>query len=85
MITYTVKHHVPGRIRVEVPALRSLSRRELEQLGLLLMPSPSGIRDVSVNPLTGSIVIQYEPQMINILEYIRSLVSNEKIKTIVEA
>jgi hypothetical protein len=84
MITFTVKHHVPGRIRVEVPILKTLSRNKLEQLGLSLMPSPSGIRDVSMNPMTGSVVIQYEPHMIDILEYMRSLVSNEKIRIIIE-
>lgn len=81
MIAYRVVHHVPGRIRVEVPSIKGLSLEELKRLSFV--PIPGGIKDIQANPVTGSIVIKYEPSGINILKYLKDMASNEEINRII--
>jgi hypothetical protein len=80
MIGYKVIHHVPGRIRIEIPAIKGLSMETLKQLSVI--PIPAGIRDVRPNPFTGTMVIIYEPENIDILEYIKSMASNPELQKI---
>lgn len=84
MIEYSVKHHVPGRIRVSVPGLKNLPADKLEKLASAVKPSPPGIQDVSANPVTGSLIVKYDPKSINILEYIKTIALDENIMAIVE-
>jgi len=52
-------HNVPGRIRVKIPILRNDEEKGLEiqtNLGML-----DGVEKISVNTVTGSIVVHYDP------------------------
>ena len=71
MIHYRIVHHVPGRIRIEVPSIKGLPLRKLERLSAI--PVPSGIEGVRPNPLTGSLLIKYDPEQINIVTYLQEM------------
>lgn len=77
MIAYKIAHHIPGRIRVEIPALKSLSFMELRKVAekFQAIPVPAGIREVRPNPLNMSLVIIYEPENIDIIRYINEMIS----------
>ena len=87
MLRFTIVHHIPGRIRIEVPILKCLSPADLLELSKLLgspeglgrLPTPSAIQDVRANPLTGSLVIRYDPKAIDILAYLTELASHEAL------
>ncbi len=71
MVIYRIKHHVPGRIKIEVPFIKGLSISALKELPPI--PIPAGIKDVRPNPLTGSVVITYEPKNIDIVKYLEDI------------
>lgn len=52
-------HHVPGRIRVKLPDLK----REPAEAGRVekIMGGLKGVTAVKVTPLTGSVVVHYDP------------------------
>jgi hypothetical protein len=77
MIAYKIAHHIPGRIRIEIPALKSLSFMELRNVAekLQAIPVPAGVREVRPNPLNMSLVIIYEPEDIDIIRYINEMIS----------
>ena len=77
MIQYRIVHHVPGRIRIEVPSMKGLSIKVLERLSN--MPIPCGIKDIRPNPLTGSLLIKYDPGRINIVTYLQAMASSGEI------
>ncbi len=77
MIDYKVVHHVPGRIRLQVPIIRKLSIATLKELSAL--PVPDGIKDIRANPVTGSLVITYDPALVNIENYVKEMVTNKAI------
>jgi hypothetical protein len=54
-------HHVPGRLRVRIPALRN-NPYEIENVSAIL--NIRGTYKIKANPLTGSLVITYNPDMI---------------------
>jgi hypothetical protein len=56
-----IVHHIPGRMRIKVPFLRG-SSTNLEQINLLLS-SIEGFKHVDVSPITGSVLLHYEPEM----------------------
>ncbi len=77
MISYHVVHHVSGRIRLKVPFLRKLAFVSLTGIpdhikNFSFISLPTGIKDIRPNPLTGSLVIEYEPDEVNIMEFIQS-------------
>jgi hypothetical protein len=80
MIKYRIVHHVPGRIRIEVPAIRELSFKALDKLSNI--PIPCGIKGIRPNPITGSLLIQYDPQRIDIMTYLKNISSREEMKCI---
>jgi Heavy metal associated domain 2 len=84
MIEYSIKHHVPGRIRLFIPQLRKLPVEKLQRLAAAVTPTPRGVQDVSANPITGSLVVKYDPKGVDILQYIKAIASDEKIRAIVE-
>ncbi|GEM_PF-656956 len=53
-----IVHHVPGRLRLKVPALKRNKRHAARAHACLA--AMEGIRELQVNHLTGSIVIHYE-------------------------
>ena len=79
MISYKVVHHVPGRIRLHVPVIKSLSVATLKLLAS--HPLPEGITDVSANPLTGSLVIKYDPARCDVLKCLNEMMTNTELIT----
>ncbi len=55
-----VHHHIPGRLRIRVPAAKG-EEELLRELSSAIARAP-GISEVEYNPVTGSILIQYSPQ-----------------------
>jgi hypothetical protein len=56
-------HEVPGRLRIKIPDLKRNheSARDVQ----VLLKSLPGIRSSSINTVTGSIVVHYNPELIN--------------------
>jgi hypothetical protein len=75
--SYKVLFHTKGYIRLEVPLLRKLSWSYLYDnlKNSSRFPLPSGVKNFHLNPLTGSMVITYEPD-INIIEYIKNMATD---------
>lgn len=82
MICYKVVHHVPGRIRLHVPVIRNFPVATLKRLASL--PVPEGITDVSANPLTGSLVIKYDPDRCDVLKYLKEMLANRELLTTID-
>ena len=55
-----VVHHIPGRMRLRMPFLKGFSASP-DQLKELILPLP-GIKQVKLNPITGSALISYEAE-----------------------
>jgi hypothetical protein len=55
-----VHHHIPGRLRIRVPAAKG-EEQVLRELSSAIAKAP-GISEVEYNPVTGSILIQYSRQ-----------------------
>ena len=76
-------HHVPGRLRVKINGLKhqEYQAKKIRNLFCGLY----GIDKSSVNTLTGSVVLYYDPsvfsmdQLLNILKYNNVMDSNERI------
>jgi len=85
MIAYTIKHQVPGRIRIEIPGLKKMAMEELKRLAdiVTLGWRIEGIRNFSANPVTGSVTINYDPSAVDITAYLNDMASDEKIKTLI--
>jgi hypothetical protein len=64
-----VHHHLPGRLRLRIPAAKG-EEGELRELSSAIARAP-GISQVEYNPITASILIQYS------LEYYKTLQSLE--------
>jgi len=56
-------HHVPGRLRIRIPALK----RNAEKARVLTkaLSHVSGIQSVEANLLTGSLLVHYDPCVSN--------------------
>jgi hypothetical protein len=81
MIAYKIIHHIPGRIRVEVPSLKELLMKDLKRSPVITFPS--GIKDIRINPLNYNIVISYDPENIDIMKYLKDLSSNKELQDII--
>jgi Heavy metal associated domain 2 len=66
----TVVHHIPGRLRVRLPRA-SRDPRVLAELREFVS-GLGGVRQVEINPVTGSILVHYHPES---REQIQSLIS----------
>ena len=55
-------HDVPGRLRVKIPMLKG--KAEMSEGVHDLFRYMAGIKSVSVNNLTGSVVFQYDPEVV---------------------
>ena len=53
-------HETPGRVRIKIPSIKGKPDRGQEALAVL--QSLRGIENATINHLTGSIVINYDPQ-----------------------
>ncbi len=56
-------HEVPGRLRIQIPALKRSPLRAQQVQDLL--EDLSGIKSTSVNTVTGSIIIHYDPDILH--------------------
>jgi len=81
MINYSVVHHVRGRIRVQVPIIKKLPVETLKKLAVI--PIPEGIKDVRANPVTGSVIITYDPDHVDIEGYLRKMMTDSEIVSII--
>jgi hypothetical protein len=75
MIPYAVTHHIPGRIRIQIPLLKKMKLTDLKRVAYRISTGgrPQGIRNISANPLTGRVTINYDPVSIDIMEYLRAM------------
>ncbi len=79
MIAYDIVHHIAGRIRLKVPLIRKLvfAKNVPDHIkDLSFISLPSGIKDVRANPFAGSLVITYEPDEVDVMEFIQSTVAS---------
>ena len=56
-----VTHHIPGRVRVKLPKAKG-NHAMLREIQQSIFPLP-GVKDVQVNPSTGSVVVHYDPEV----------------------
>jgi hypothetical protein len=86
MIAYTIKHHVPGRIRIEIPGLKKMTMEELKRLADVVTRvwRIEGIRDISANPVTGSMTIKYDPAVIDIMAYLSDMAADQEINNFIK-
>jgi hypothetical protein len=68
-MTYYV-HQVPGRLRVRIPEIRNNSYKAAEIETLLNL---YGVETVEINHLTGSVVVAYNPQLLDSTELLHIL------------
>ena len=54
-------HHVPGRLRVKIPGLKGDPERGRKAADLI--EAMDGIDTVKVTPLTGSVIVHYDPDL----------------------
>lgn len=85
-LDYKILYHKSGYIRLEIPSLRKLAwsmffTRFRKTLPFTLPPA---IKDFHVNPLKGSVVITYEPEKIDILDYIREMAADSIVQTMMK-
>lgn len=78
MVSFKVVHHIPGRIRIAVPAAKGLTRKDAESLSHIKLP-PS-VRNIRINPLNCNMIIEYDPKAIDIMAYLRQMASSKEIK-----
>jgi len=85
-LTYKIVYHKNGYIRLEVPLLKKLSWSFLFMTFKKTPPFPlhAAINDFHVNPLTGNLVINYDPDRIDILDYIQKMASDPTMKSLMK-
>jgi copper chaperone CopZ len=64
-------HNVPGRLRVKTPTLRSMAGEE--QRVSEFFDHLEGVERVTVNPLTGSVLVHYDPEILESEEILEVL------------
>ncbi len=66
-----------GYVRLEAPLVKKLSwdysYRNLKKSSAFM--SSCGIKDIHLNPFNGNIIIRYEPNNVDILDYIKEISS----------
>ena len=63
---YKVRHRLPGRIRLYIPALEKLPpswHHMAEPINELILLK-NGIKSVKIEPVSGGVVLNYTPEMI---------------------
>jgi copper chaperone CopZ len=56
-------HNVPGRLRVKIPTLKDRPTRIQAVENLLL--NLEGVEKIKTNPLTGSVIVNYDPDRLD--------------------
>ena len=67
-------HNVPGRMRVKIPFLKGRANRIKAVEDLL--SNLDGTEQIKTNPLTGSVVINYDPDLLDAQQIIQFLVDH---------
>ena len=76
MVDYKIVHQLPGRIKIHLPLIKGISVEKLKLLADRLFADfelPDGIKKVRPNPITGNVVIEYDPNKIDILVFLEEL------------
>ncbi|MFZ8830811.1 MAG: HMA2 domain-containing protein [Thermodesulfobacteriaceae bacterium] len=76
MVDYKIVHQIPGRIKIHLPLIKGVSVEKLKLLAERLFADfelPDGIKKVRPNPITGNIVIEYDPNKIDIFLFLEEL------------
>jgi hypothetical protein len=73
MDTANTLHHVPGRLRVKIPSLKSNPLKSQQISDLLDI---YGVHAVRVNPMTGSTIVTYNPEQIEAERLLKVLKDN---------
>ena len=68
-------HNVPGRLRVKIPTLKGRPARIKGVEDLLL--NLDGAEIIKTNPLTGSVVINYDPDLLDAQQIIQILIDHQ--------
>lgn len=68
-----VHHYLPGRLRLRIPAAKG-EGDQLRDISSVISRTP-GIERVDYNPITGSILIQYSPELYKNLRSLESSLS----------
>ena len=86
MIVYTVKHQIPGRIRIEIPVLKKMAMAELKRLADVVTHvwKIEGIRDFSASLVTGNVTIKYDPAVIDIKAYLIEMAADREINDFIK-
>ena len=82
MIQYSIIHHIPGRIRIKVPEIKKLSFSELKKFSRF--PMPEGIYHINANPLNGSVIISYDPNIIDVRTFLAEITRRETLRNLLE-
>ncbi|HEX8949910.1 MAG TPA: hypothetical protein VF790_13155 [Dissulfurispiraceae bacterium] len=56
-------HHIPGRLRIKSPAIKRNSAAAGELKAML--GAVHGVETVGINPLTGSVLVHYNPKSLH--------------------
>lgn len=64
-------HHIPGRLRIKTPHVKR-NTRLAEIIKNVLWPI-QGLQTISINTLTGSVVVEYDPTRSNPEEILETL------------
>ena len=78
---YRIVHRLPGRIRIHIPILKKLPKKWwiYRKPSIELIRMKKGIYAAEVQPVTGSLLIEYDPEIINetgVLKWLETLVVN---------
>jgi len=73
-----VVHRLPGRVRVHIPALRQISAdfQKIVDVMLTKYSFPVGINDVSINFISGNLLVHYDENIIqekSVLDWLNDL------------
>jgi hypothetical protein len=71
-------HHVPGRMRIKIPTIK---QRPYKVTAVeLLFKCESGIIDAKASPVTGSLVLTYDPDVVDVTALIAVLKNNAYLR-----
>ena len=83
-IPYKIILYSKGYVKVQMPSFKGLSwsglLKRFKRSSLLL---PSGIKAINLDSFKGNLVITYDPDKIDILDYLENMSSNTELKQIV--